>query len=154
MNLSEIENLSGAELKAKRNELVTAIWDEKPTDLAERYVQARTDATLRDEKLGQQGKTIALLQKALEEANADKAALTATVNTLDAAVKQLQKDIENQASSFATAKAEGEATLAERDATIAALTSERNAAITLAKARRVALASIAGIINPLLADEG
>lgn len=65
MDLIEIENLSFAELKAKRAELVEAAKTVPPEQLAERYVQARMDAKQRDEKLAEQGRTIALFQDSL-----------------------------------------------------------------------------------------
>ncbi len=63
MQLTEIENLSAAELKAKRDELAAAIAGSPPEDLAARYVQARYDAKARDEKLAEQGQTIVALQQ-------------------------------------------------------------------------------------------
>ena len=61
MSLHEIENLTHAELKAQRDELVKAAAHEHVADLAARYVQARTDAKARDEKLAEQGATITAL---------------------------------------------------------------------------------------------
>ena len=70
MNLIEIENLSAVELKARRDELVEAAKGAPVEELAARYVQARLDATQRDEKLAEQGKTITALQDALSAAKA------------------------------------------------------------------------------------
>lgn len=154
MNLSEIENLSAADLKAKRAELSAALKAEPPDDLAERYVQARTDAKLRDDKLGEQGKTISLLQAALDKASQDNVDLVSSVRISEAQVKDLEAQIEQLKSAASAYKATADVTLAERGATISTLTAERDAARALAKARRVALATIAGTINPLLADEG
>jgi hypothetical protein len=74
MNIHEIENLSAAELKAKRAELIEAAKAVPIGELAERYVKARTDATIRDEKLAEQGGTIDALRAgaaALTEKNSD-----------------------------------------------------------------------------------
>lgn len=68
MKLHEIENLSVAELKARRSELATAIANEPVQEIASRYIQARTDAKARDEKLAEQGKAIADLEKQLQSA--------------------------------------------------------------------------------------
>jgi chromosome segregation ATPase len=58
MTFSEIENLPAAELKARFNELAAAARKLNAEELASRYVQARLDSKLRDEKLAEQGATI------------------------------------------------------------------------------------------------
>ena len=68
MSLTEIENLAHAELKAQRDELVKAAAKAPANELAARYVQARTDAKARDEKLAEQGRTINALNDACETA--------------------------------------------------------------------------------------
>ena len=75
MTLHEIENLSFAELKAQRTDLVESLKETDAGALAARYVQARMDAKQRDEKLAEQGKTIALLQASLEKAAGEQQAL-------------------------------------------------------------------------------
>lgn len=65
MQTTQIENMSAADLKAQKAEIVTAIAAAPPEDLAGRYVQARIDASLRDEKLSEQGQTITTLNEAL-----------------------------------------------------------------------------------------
>ena len=66
MTIQEIENMTFAELKARQSELIEAMKDTLPTELAARYVQARLDAKQRDEKLSEQGQTITNLNEALQ----------------------------------------------------------------------------------------
>lgn len=64
MTLAEIENLTYAELKEKKDEILASVLEvQKVEDIAARYVQARTDAKMRDEKMSEQGKTIAAMQE-------------------------------------------------------------------------------------------
>lgn len=65
MSIHEIENLSFAELKEKRAEITEALKGIPVEELANRYLQARTDAKQRDDKLSEQGKTITALQDGL-----------------------------------------------------------------------------------------
>lgn len=62
MNLQQIENLSFAELKQDRSAILEALKSLDPAEIQERYLQARTDAKQRDEKLGEQGRLITVLQ--------------------------------------------------------------------------------------------
>lgn len=69
MQLTKIENLSAAELKSRREELADAVVAAAEIDreeLAARYVQARLDAKLRDEKLAEQGQTIGSLNGSID----------------------------------------------------------------------------------------
>lgn len=69
----DIENMSVAELKASKNAIIAEL-QASPAELAARYVQARLDAKMRDEKLAQQGKYITQLEQtlaALEEKYAE-----------------------------------------------------------------------------------
>lgn len=88
MTLTEIENLALSDLKAKREEIVKELGG---GELAQRYVQARTDAKMRDEKLAEQGKTIEALQAghaALAEAlaKARRTALATVLKTISPAL--------------------------------------------------------------------
>lgn len=83
MTTIEIENLSSAELKTKREELAEAIKGE--ADLAARYVQARFDAKQRDEKLAEQGKTITILQETCDQLKSMNAELVQRLNAATAA---------------------------------------------------------------------
>lgn len=91
MTLTEIENLSAAELKSRKDELVAAASQADPAELAVRYVQARTDASLRDEKLSEQGKTITTLQGAFDQL---KASAQADLSKLGGIVAELQQRVE------------------------------------------------------------
>lgn len=82
MTLTEIENLSFAELKEKRAELIVAATGAE--DLAARYVQARTDAKHRDEKLSEQGRTIDALTTGIEAAKEKEAQLAAVIEAAKA----------------------------------------------------------------------
>lgn len=65
MDIHKIENLSFEELKTRKAELLETLKAASGGDLAVRYLQARTDAKQRDEKLAEQGKTIAHLDELL-----------------------------------------------------------------------------------------
>lgn len=66
MTLHEIENMSFADLKENRVALIESMKLLSAKELAERYLQARTDAKQRDEKLSEQGRTIESLQDGLD----------------------------------------------------------------------------------------
>lgn len=66
MTIYEIENLTAAQLKERKAELVEVAKEFPVDDLAARYVQARMDAKIRDEKLAEQGKTITRLESELD----------------------------------------------------------------------------------------
>lgn len=89
MKLHDIENLPFAELKARRVELVKVAIVTEVDELAARYVQARTDAKGRDEKLAEQAKTLAALQEGLEAVK-EREALT--TKACDEAVAAIQKE--------------------------------------------------------------
>ena len=208
MKLHEIENLTAAELKARRDELAKAIVegiytpppglaekqladelakalvDGKHTavQLAARYVQARTDAKLRDELLAEQGATIKALQDGsgalMQQVAGLQERLEAAMTWADAGEKAAAKANEalQRATALAAEREKGlksvhEAQLVEADALLkseadanlatinglrgmlAAETARADAALALAKARRQALAQLQTIIGPLLAAE-
>lgn len=66
MSIHDIENMTFAELKAQRAELVKEAETLDRKDVAARYIQARTDATQRDEKLAEQARILESLQTGLE----------------------------------------------------------------------------------------
>ena len=80
MTLEQIENMSVAELKATRTELIEAARGLPPEDVAARYVQARTDAKARDETLAKQGRTITALQDGAAAAKQQVESLRADLN--------------------------------------------------------------------------
>ncbi len=69
--IQDIEALSFAELKTRREELAQSLRDAvengevKPEAVVARYLNSLRDAKMRDEKLGEQGRTITELQHAL-----------------------------------------------------------------------------------------
>ena len=93
MTITDIENLSFAELKAKRVELIEAAKAVPLDDLAARYVQARTDATARDEKLAEQGKTIIALQDGLAAAKQQNGSLQETLQQRNQAAANLSAQV-------------------------------------------------------------
>lgn len=134
MQLNEIVNLTAAELKVKRQELMDSIEPDKV--LAARFLQALTDAKLRDEKLAEQGITISNLNTALARTNSKIVELEAALTKANERIDLMQAD---------NTKVVAEMT----DSIMRAATAEQRA-----KARRVALASIMALISPLLAAEG
>lgn len=64
-----IENMPLVRMKEMRKELVAQAKHIPHDELAARYVQARTDSKMRDEKLAEQGARIADLEAALSRLN-------------------------------------------------------------------------------------
>jgi len=93
MNIEEIENSTFAKLKAKRAELVEAAKGLPPEQLAARYVQARTDAKARDEKLADQGKTIIALQDGLAAAKDQAVVLGEKLDEQTRIIENLRDDV-------------------------------------------------------------
>lgn len=168
MNIEEIEGLSLAELRARHDELVTTCKDVKPAVLAARYVQARTDAAMRDESMAKQAETLEALQTGLKAADERVVAINATakqrIEAVTESVAIVQEALVTQTASSEQIQGALDAALAanaELQQQIAMIRGERNAAAELAKARRLALAtvmehanSLAAKVAPLLADEG
>lgn len=146
MELHEIENLSATEIKEQRAQLIEDAKAAPVDQLASRYMQARLDAKTRDEKLAEQGKTITLLQQALEKASADHEFTKQSLVQAQAALNAKEKEC----NTLLTSTAER---LADVQNNLAAETSRANAAEAFAKARRKGLADVAAVINPLLAAE-
>lgn len=142
MTISEIENLSYAELKARREELIEAAAADDGGVLAQRYVQARTDAKLRDEKLAEQGQTIDALKAGYAALQEKSAAQDAQIKELETKLQDALKRVSEDIASLQDAKQQIGAEMMRADQCEA-----------LAKARRVALASIMQIISPVLAAE-
>lgn len=157
MTLNEIENLSFADLKTKRDELLAGLKEADHAELASRYVQARTDAKQRDEKLGEQGQTIAALQsgyQALERESAGTISdLRAQLEKAEGRANRLETMNVNIEERLTKAVEAEKANVAKLQADLAQETTRANAAEALAKNRRKGLADVAGIINPLLAAE-
>lgn len=84
MQIQDVENLSADELKAQRVEAVQVA--RKAPDVAERFVGARIDAKVRDEKLASQGETIGnLTAQAVER--------TKVINTLQEELQRAQQRV-------------------------------------------------------------
>lgn len=142
MVTADIENLSASELKQRRVELTKEMSEVAPDALASRYVQARLDAKMRDEKLAEQGTTITLLQSSLEEKNAQ---LDDATTKIDAANKQIDSTAKALTASQAeTREWKGHAEKATGDLLKVA---------SLAKRRREVLAQLVSMISPLLVEE-
>ena len=79
----DIENMTAAELKAQQAAVISGLEGE--SDLASRFVRARLDAKLRDEKLAEQGVTITELQSALQT-------VRQTAESLKSQLEQCEKE--------------------------------------------------------------
>lgn len=153
MELHEIENLSAAELKERREELVAAARKAPVDQLAARYVQARTDAKLREDKLAEQGKTIMLLQQAMEKSDVGHELTKQSLVQTQAALSAKEKELGASQSIITARDSERTQLIDDFQQKLAAETARANAADAFAKARRKGLADVAAIINPLLAAE-
>ena len=142
MMIAEIENLSHAELKAQREAIIEAAGGAEKAELASRYVQARTDAKLRDEKLAEQGKTIDALTGGHD-------ALLGQLSHREQEVKELTQKLEAALKSLSEKIGE----LAKSKQETGAEMMRADAAEKLAKERRKALAEIMKVISPVLAGE-
>ena len=153
MTITEIENLPLAELKVRRLELIAEAEVADASELAERYLQARADAKARDEKLAEQGVTIAALQEwvhiqkaALAQATADKDAAARVIAESELAVTALQGQLQFKDASLVAAH--------EVAVKIAKLATSRRAALAqVTDACRTALNDVASLVNPLLVAE-
>lgn len=160
MSTHAIENLSFTELKEHRDALIADAEKLPPAELAARYVQARTDAKQRDEKLAEQGTTIASLNSALAESMARACGHAEEGNRLAAELAQSKANHaasqEAAADCMAKMQKQNDATNAELEATKAALAASEK----LATQRRAALADVMAFagglsakVAPLLAAE-
>lgn len=162
MTITEVENMDAGTLKAKRAEAVEAV--KGAPELAARYVQARLDATTRDEKLGEQGKTITALQDAAEASKKREADLRRTLETAcadalaagQAHESKLARVLEVTRTAATSANEMVESltnNLADLQSECAEEKTQRAEAEALAKSRRAVLAQITGLIAPLLVQE-
>lgn len=135
MTLIEIENMKSGAIKAAWDEAVRTVQAAPLAELAERYVQARFDASARDEKLGEQGRTILALQEALESAKEAVGSLRKDLAAAESAGKKAAEIAAAGAKALATAQADA------------------GRWETLARARRGALAVIQSKCGELLAQE-
>jgi len=133
VKIIDVENMTSEQIKAQRKEAITAARE--AGDVAERYVQARLDATLRDEKLAEQGQTIKLLQQSISAA-------TARVQELEAACAKWDAQALQAGEAIDAARKEN-AAMGERIRCIEAVS----------KSRRTVLAKLQGLIATELAAE-
>lgn len=153
MTLTEIENLSFADLKARRDELLASLKDADRAELTARYLQARTDAKQRDEKLAEQGQTITALQAGVEALTREKAKLESDLSASHELVLKREGECRAVEVELDKCKSEAVTAIQKLTADLAQETARANAGEALAKARRKALADVTGICNPLLAAE-
>lgn len=94
MEIHEIENLSFAELKQRRDDLIESLKSQPPGVLAARYLQARTDAKQRDEKLSEQGTTINNLNELVQTQSKTILAREEQLSSKDKAISKYVSELE------------------------------------------------------------
>ena len=147
ITIQDVENLGYVELKGRRAALAEAVTKMPPGEVAERYVQARTDAKQRDEKLAEQGTTIAQLQEGYARQRQDLVAATTQLNEATAALRALKEKYDEDIAALRTQleetaeKLRSETARADRlkeeavNATTALTKAEQNIKEAVAKAR-------------------
>lgn len=143
VTLIDIENMSAAEIKQRWDDCADAARGTNAADLAQRYVQARFDAKLRDEKLAEQARTIEGLSTGLESAREANDGWKSKVEEMRTRIAEAEH----------LAISNGQRIVEMREE-ISAIKKRAEAAEKLAKDRRGALADIMTTIAPLLAQEG
>jgi len=128
--LAAIENLSHADLKASKADLVERAAQLPAGDLAARYVQSRTDAKLRDERMGEMGKQISSLQaqvedqaKQIEQLQDDITKKDSTITTHEGTIAIQLQSAQDAAKAHAEALEESRAKVAELTKTLEAIES-------------------------------
>ena len=92
--LEKVENMSAEEMQAAdQDDLIRQIIACNVGDVAQRYLQARTDAKIRDVKLAEQAETLTALKKGIE-------AITQQAVDADWAGDKIIKDLEQQKSAM------------------------------------------------------
>lgn len=160
MKLTDIENLTHDELKARRLELITAAETGDVKELATRFVDARTDAKLRDEKLAEQAATLKNLNAMLEENGLRLREANKALAESERVLTAQQTTAEQLRQQLATAATEHQAAMHAVTVKLQEVTQQVAAANRLATARRAALADVmqfagqlSGKVAPLLAAE-
>ena len=92
MKLEDIEAMTVEELKSQKDELSTFAATCEPKQLAARYIKARLDAAIRDEKLSEQGVTITNLNESLQAAKGKEAKLVSAGTELVSQLEAANKD--------------------------------------------------------------
>jgi len=146
VKIHDIENMTADELKARSAELAEALNAEPPADLAARYVQARTDAKRRDEKLAEQGKTITALRTGLD-------ATTQKADEAMAAAQRLAERCDALAQAAEAAQVQRADETAALGAKLAAETARANRLKTEAIRNNRALTTAAKVLNDAQAEQ-
>jgi hypothetical protein len=89
LKLAQIENMPHADLKANKDDLIEAAKLEGADALASRYVQSRTDAKLRDERMAEMGAEITELQATLAASEKAGEALAAKLADAESQITKL-----------------------------------------------------------------
>lgn len=97
MTIQDIENLSVAELKSGREEILTVVGAMTISDVGPRYYQSRLDAKLRDEKLAEQGRTITLLEQGMNAAKEQNELLKLNLTQANANLANVKKQADDWA---------------------------------------------------------
>jgi flagellin-like hook-associated protein FlgL len=153
MELPEIENLSAAELKAHRDELVEAAKDAPAEVLAARFVKALTDAKQRDEQLGVQGRTITALQTGVEAAATRSIAAAKAVDRLEAADADNQRQATQREAAMQDQLGERSEAIARMDKQLAEMGKRCERLKKQAEKHAAAIGSIAKLAGNAIASE-
>lgn len=113
MKITEIEGLSFAELKNRREELLGFLEKDAAEVLARRYLKARTDAKQRDEKLAVQGRVIKGLEGDLIDAQNKAISQDRTNEALQDQAVNLVAQIEVLKAALSSARQKNAALLSE-----------------------------------------
>ena len=135
MDLIQAENLTAADIKKRRDEVREAAESADKGALIQRYIGTLYNAKARDELLATQGKTIKVLQDAAAVSTDRIVAMESSLHEANTELTRCKVEL-------------GEAV--EKISVAEALVVTSTA---LAKSRRVGVAQIANICNPLLAEE-
>lgn len=109
MTIQDVENMSAAELKERKAEIIKALALEDPDALAARYVGARLDAKLRDEKLAEQAESLATAAKTID-------ALTAGTDVVTEKNQSLAAELEKCYARLRDNEEEHEASIRNKNA--------------------------------------
>jgi hypothetical protein len=148
MNLHEIQNLSFAELKERRDELVKLAGG---GDLAARYIQALTDAKMRDEKLGEQGVTINRLNDALGMSAENVAKAQELIAKTTAALEQERADRAKECGCHAETCGKMQTDINELGSKLAAETARANRLVHLSLRNEQAINGAAKLLQDAIA---
>lgn len=153
MTIIEIENLTFDELKAQRGQLAAELKDLPADELAARYIQARTDAKQRDEKLAEQGQTIKTLNASVARMMHDSGAAEAAATALTRLHKANSLEVSKQHSSLRAATKELGCQLAESQAEVATQTARAERLKTEALRNHSAITSAAKLLNDAISSQ-